>query len=108
MENKKSVTYHMRQTFSFRLIEYAKRVSGRCLSAAQLNFGHKKGVSHNSDGETLQAQWYQVNGRNDGIWTHDLFHPKEALYQAGLRPDTVGTPNIIAKIARDFKFLSER
>ena len=57
----------MRQTFSFRLIGYAKRVSGRCLSAAQLNFGHKKGVSHNSGCETLRIQCDQVNGRSDGI-----------------------------------------
>lgn len=27
------------------------------------------------------------NGRNDGIRTHDLFHPKKALYQAELRPE---------------------
>ena len=27
------------------------------------------------------------NGRNDEIWTHDLYHPKVAHYQAVLRPD---------------------
>ena len=26
-------------------------------------------------------------GRNDETWTHDLFHPKEALYQTELRPE---------------------
>ena len=29
----------------------------------------------------------QNNGRNDKIWTCGLFHPKEALYQAELRPE---------------------
>ena len=29
----------------------------------------------------------QKNGRNDKIWTCGLFHPKEALYQAELRPE---------------------
>ena len=28
-----------------------------------------------------------VTGRNDEIWTHDPFHPKEVRYQAALRPD---------------------
>ena len=28
-------------------------------------------------------------GRNDEIWTHDPFHPKEVRYQAALRPDMV-------------------
>ena len=30
---------------------------------------------------------YFFTGRNDEIWTHDPFHPKEVRYQAALRPD---------------------
>ena len=41
----------------------------------------------------------QKNGRNDEIRTHDLFHPKEALYQAELRPEYV-------VLYRSFHFLS--
>ena len=29
------------------------------------------------------------SGRNDEIWTHDPFHPKEVRYQAALRPDNL-------------------
>ena len=40
---------------------------------------------------TLKRKGYKSDiGRSGGIRTHDLFHPKEALYQAEPRPESQG------------------
>ena len=40
---------------------------------------------------TLKRKGYKSDiGRSGGIRTHDLFHPKEALYQTEPRPDVLG------------------
>ena len=40
---------------------------------------------------TLKRKGYKSDiGRSGGIRTHDLFHPKEALYQTEPRPDILG------------------
>lgn len=50
----------------------------------QLPFKHEKAF-------TLKRKGYKSDiGRSGGIRTHDLFHPKEALYQAEPRPESQG------------------
>ena len=50
-----------------------------------------RALTHNkkeySASHTEYSSNVQKNGRNDKIWTCGLFHPKEALYQAELRPE---------------------
>ena len=51
---------------------------------AQLPFKHEKNLYDKRKGYKSDI------GRSGGIRTHDLFHPKEALYQAEPRPESQG------------------
>ena len=50
----------------------------------QLPFKHEKSLYDKRKGYKSDI------GRSGGIRTHDLFHPKEALYQAEPRPESQG------------------
>ena len=52
-------------------------------SSSTFKFQYKKTFT-----ELTVKVFHSVNGRSGGIRTHDLFHPKEALYQAEPRPET--------------------
>ena len=41
----------------------------------------------NKNSRYFRISYMNANGRNDGIWTHDPFHPKEVRYHAALRPE---------------------
>lgn len=40
-----------------------------------------------SDAATKYERNYESDGRTGGIWTHDLLHPKQALYRAEPRSE---------------------
>lgn len=52
--------------------------------ACLLDFKHEKSLYDKRKGYKSDI------GRSGGIRTHDLFHPKEALYQAEPRPESQG------------------
>lgn len=52
--------------------------------ACIIDFKHEKSLYDKRKGYSSDI------GRSGGIRTHDLFHPKEALYQAEPRPESQG------------------